>query len=238
MNDAAGSLSSLSVVIPAFNAAGCVAQTLAEVRAWLDRHVATNEIIVVDDGSRDDTAARVEAFGQGVRLLRNETNRGKGFSVRRGMLETRHAWALFMDVDHSTRISELERIASQLKEADVWIASRRVPGARIVRRQHRIRQALGRSFPYLVRALVLPDLHDTQCGFKLFSRRATEAIFPRQTIERFAFDVELLVLAREAGLTIREFPVDWNNPTASTLKIHADTIQMFADVLRLAWRHR
>jgi len=231
-------LESLSVVIPAYNAERCVASTLDDVQTWLDQSRLPHEIIVVDDGSRDRTAEIVGTRGRGVRLLRNETNRGKGYSVRRGMLETRHAWGLFMDVDNSTRIAHLERFAPLADQADVIIASRRVPGARIVRPQHRIRQALGRTFPYLVRALALPDLRDTQCGFKLFRRAAVEAIFPRQRIERFAFDVELLLLAKRMGFRIAEAPVDWDNPTNSTLRISTDTFRMLYDLIRTVTRIR
>lgn len=230
-------LESLSVVVPAYNAAAFAAETLACVRAYLGNNSVPHEILVVDDGSLDNTAAIVEAVG-GVQLLRNGVNRGKGFSVRRGMLAARHAWVLFMDVDHSTRIENLERFAAYVEGADVVIASRRLGESRIVRRQHRIRQALGRTFPYFVRALALPDLNDTQCGFKLFRRDAARAIFSRQRVERFAFDVEALMLARRLGHRIAEVPVDWDNPTQSTLRVARDASRMMLDLLRTVWRLR
>ncbi|MCK6485708.1 MAG: glycosyltransferase family 2 protein [Phycisphaerae bacterium] len=229
---------SLSVIIPAYNAARCVADTLDAVQAWLAAHELANEVIVVDDGSADRTAEIVEQRGRGVRLLRNGVNRGKGYSVRAGMLASTGAWALFLDVDHSTHIRHLERFVEPAAGADVLIGSRRVGGARILRRQHRLRQLLGRSFPYLVRALALRDVQDTQCGFKLFRRAAVDAIFPRQRVERFAFDVEVLLLARRMGFRIAEIPVDWDNPTDSTLRISCDTLVMFVDVLRTVCRLR
>lgn len=236
--DLASIYSSLSVVIPAFNAASHVIATLTDVTDWLSRAAVPFETIVVDDGSTDATSALVREFGGGVRLLVNDRNRGKGFTVRRGMLATRCDWALFMDVDNSTAISHLERFARFAADHDVLIGSRRVAGAQIVRRQHAIRQMLGKTFPYLVRALALPDIGDTQCGFKLFRRSAVQTIFPQQRVDRFAFDVEILMLARRAGLRIREIEVDWNNPPQSTLRIRSDTFRMLYDLIRTAWRLR
>lgn len=226
----------LSVVIPAYNAQAVLAATLADVLAWLNRRGVRGEIIVVDDGSRDATAAIARAAGPEVQCISSRVNRGKGHAVRTGMIASGGDWALFMDADNSTPIAHLDRVVDRLGEGDVYIASRRLTDSRIVRPQHRFRQALGRSFPYLVRALLLPDISDTQCGFKLFSRAAIGPIFGEQRIERFAFDVELLLLARRAGLRIVEFPVDWDNPTQSTLRIGRDAARMFLDVLRMRIR--
>ena len=231
-------LESLSVVIPAYNAAGHVVDTLDDVRGWLDAAAVPSEIIVVDDGSLDETPTLVRHGNIAARLLRNDRNRGKGYSVRRGMLAARHDWVLFMDVDNSTRIHHLEQFAPLASDHDVIIASRRLDGARIVRRQPRLRQLLGRTFPYLVRLLAIPDLSDTQCGFKLFRRDAVRAIFPRQRIERFAFDVEVLMLAKKLGLRIAEVPVDWDNPPQSTLRISGDSLKMVLDVLSSVRRIR
>ncbi|MFO0972539.1 MAG: dolichyl-phosphate beta-glucosyltransferase [Phycisphaerae bacterium] len=229
-------LSSLSVIIPAYNAAPFIAATLADVHDWLARRVGAFELIVVDDGSVDETAAAVRRFGRDVQLMQTVPNRGKGHAVRTGMLASACDWALFMDADNSTRIAELDAIAPRLADADVWIASRRMQNSRIVRRQQPVRQALGRAFPYFVRRLVLPGISDSQCGFKLFSRAAVRAIFPHQQLERFAFDVELLALARRAGLRIAEFPIDWDNPTDSSLRIGRDAARMLADLFGLWWR--
>lgn len=234
----ADAFESLSVVIPACNAEAHVATTLRDADQWLRLNGLTHEIIVVDDGSRDQTARRVAEGFPDVLLLRNAENRGKGYSVRRGMLAARHAWVLFMDVDHSTHIRHLETFAPLAADADVIIGSRRLAQSRIVRPQHRLRQALGRTFPYVVKTFVLRDLSDTQCGFKLFRRGAVDAVLPHQQVERFAFDVELLLLARRAGLRIAEAPVDWDNPTDSTLRIGRDSFQMLADLLRMVWRLR
>lgn len=234
---------SLSVVIPAYNGSRTLRATLDDVHSFLASRAVPHEILVVDDGSTDDTAAIAERFarerpGAACRLLRNERNRGKGYSVRRGMLESSRDWRLFMDADNSTRITHLDAFAPPARAHPVLIASRRLDASRIVRRQHPIRQMLGKSFPYLVRAIALPEISDTQCGFKLFRADAAREIFPRQRVERFAFDVEILLLARRLGYPIGEVPVDWDNPTVSTVRIHADTFQMFADLIRSAWRLR
>jgi len=234
----ADAFESLSVIIPAYNAASHIASTLAEVRAWLAAQRIPHELIVVDDGSRDDTATIAAASCPEALLLRNAENRGKGYAVRRGMLASERAWSLFMDVDHSTHIRHLERFAEHAASADVIIGSRRLEASRIVRPQHRLRQALGRTLPYIVRAFVLRDLTDTQCGFKLFRRAAVDAIFPRQQVERFVFDVEVLLLARRAGLRVVEAPVDWDNPTDSTLRIGTDSLRMLLDLGRTSWRLR
>ena len=228
---------SLSVIIPAYNAETSVLETIADVASWLERVGVPHEIIVVDDGSADRTAQRAEG-ADGVRVIRNDRNRGKGFSVRTGMLAAQHEWRLFMDVDNSTRIVHLERFAEHADEADVLIASRRLQDSRIVRPQARLRQVLGRSFPYLVRAIALPEIRDTQCGFKLFRAPAAVSIFQNLRCERFAFDVETLLLAKHRGDRIREVAVDWDNPTDSTLRIGTDTFQMFFDLLRITARCR
>lgn len=232
-------LQPLSVILPAYNAARELRPTLDEVSAWLRHHAIEHEIIVVDDGSSDDTGAIARAHPAGVRALRSDANRGKGYAVRRGMLAARGAWRVFMDVDNSTKISNLERFAAVAAQgAAIVIASRRVAGAQIVRKQHPLRQFLGRCFPYLVRAVALPQLRDSQCGFKLFRADAAEAIFRRLRVERFAFDVEALLLGERLGYSAEEVPIDWDNPTQSTLRMSTDTFRMFYDVFASVWRVR
>lgn len=232
-------LGSLSVVIPAYNAASYIPRTLDEIQSYLERGDLPHEIIVVNDGSRDGTSDVVLRRARGVRLLVNDRNRGKGHAVRRGVLAARMDRVLFTDADHATAIEHLERFVPQAAAADIVIGSRRLPESRILRRQPRFRQALGRIFPYVVRALVLPQIADTQCGFKLFRREVAADLFNRATIDRFCFDVEILALALRRGYRVREVAVQWQNPEGgSTLRIHQDTIQMMFDLLRIAWRHR
>lgn len=232
-------LPSVSVIIPAYNAGRFLANTIGSTRRWLDDAALPHELIVVDDGSTDQTAATAAACGPDIRVIRLQPNRGKGAAVRAGMLAAKLDWALFMDADNSTPISMLDRFAAKLRErpdAQVLIASRRMPDSKIVRAQHPIRQALGRTFPQVVRLIALPDFRDTQCGFKLFSRRAAHEIFSRLRIERFAFDVEALMLAQRLGLPTVEVGVDWDNPTDSTVRLSTDTVAMLRDVLLTKWR--
>lgn len=243
----------LGIVIPAFNAERHITGTLDDVFAWLDGRGRTAEIVVVDDGSTDHTAERVRRYPRPVGLLRNGENRGKGYSVRTGVLAVVRAlqgkpddrpegdggWVLFMDADNSTPIRHLDRFAPEVERgADVVIGTRRAAGARIVRRQHLFRRVLGQTFPYLVRWLCLPALQDTQCGFKVFRAALAGRVFAEARVDRFAFDVEVLLIAQRLGARIRESPVDWENPTQSTLKIARDAPRMLWDALRSAWKWR
>lgn len=237
MGDLGAHFGSLSVVIPAYNAAHQVVATLDAIQSFLDRDGIVHEVIVVDDGSQDTTRDVVTRRGGGVRLLANEGNRGKGYSVRRGMLEATCDWVLFTDVDHATPIDHLIGFAPQAASNDILIGSRRLTDSNIVRRQPRIRQAMGRVFPYLVRAFVLPQFADTQCGFKMFRRDVARDLFGRAQVDRFCFDVEILAMAVSKGYRIAELPVNWRNPEGgSTLRIVRDTARMLADLFRIRGR--
>ena len=207
----------LSLVIPAFNESARLPRTLERVRAFLDARPGGYEILVVDDGSSDDTAARARsAGGERVTVLSNGVNRGKGFSVRRGMLAARGRRRLMSDADLSTPIEELDALAARMQEGyDVVIASRALPLSRIEVHQGAFRENMGRVFHLLVRLLVLPGLRDTQCGFKLFSAAAAEAAFSRARLDGFAFDVEALFIARALGFKVAELPVVWRNDAAT-----------------------
>lgn len=226
----------LSVVIPAFNEAARLPATLVRIKQHLEKRSLSHEILVVDDGSRDHTAACVQAALPGsVRVLSNEKNRGKGFSVRRGMLEARGARRLMSDADLSTPIEELERLMRKMDEGfDVVIASRALPGAQVVVHQRFFRENVGRLFNVLVQALVLPGLHDTQCGFKLWSAAAAQEGFSRARLDGFSFDVEVLYLARRSGRRIAEVPVTWRNDAASRVTLLGGCAA-FLDLLRIRW---
>lgn len=222
-----------------YNGAKVIASTLDGIQDFLTASGVRHEVIVVDDGSRDAGATIVEARGRGVRLLRNVQNRGKGYSVARGMMAATGAWRVFLDADNSTRIDNLTRVAELASGgAAVVIGSRRAMGSNIVRKQHPIRRFLGNSAPMLTKLLALPDLSDTQCGFKAFRADAATGVFSRLTVDRFMFDVEALLLARRLGYTIHEMPVAWDNPTESTLRVSSDTPQMIGDLLKTVWRLR
>ena len=211
----------LSVVIPAYNEAGRLPRTLTRVAEYFRTSGRPYELVVVDDGSSDGTAERArEAVEAPLTVLRNETNRGKGYSVRRGMLAARGAYRLMTDADLSTPIEEVERLLEVMREgagqgADIVIASRAVPGARIEVHQPWYRENLGRAFNLMVRALAVPGIHDTQCGFKLFTAAAADTCFGAARLDGFSFDVEVLFVARKRGLRVLELPVTWRNDAAT-----------------------
>jgi dolichyl-phosphate beta-glucosyltransferase len=222
----------LSVVVPAYNEAARLPRTLERIEEFLRGR--RYEIVIVDDGSTDGTveAARAAARRELV-VLRNEGNRGKGYSVRRGMRAGRGARRLMTDADLSTPIEELERLERALDAGhDVAIGSRALEGARIEVRQPWYRENMGRLFNVFVRALALPGLRDTQCGFKLFSARAAEAVFAAARLDGFSFDVEALFIARRLGYRIAELPVVWRNDAATHVGLGGG-FQAFPDLLRI-----
>jgi dolichyl-phosphate beta-glucosyltransferase len=206
------------------------------VREYLDGRGISHEIVVVDDGSADGTAELArDAGGPELVLVRNQGNRGKGYSVRRGMLLARGERRLMSDADLSTPIEELPRLESRLDEGfDVAIASRAVAGARIEVHQPWLRENVGRLFNLLVRALLVPGLRDTQCGFKLFTAEAAEEAFSLSRLDGFGFDVETLFIARRHGRRIAEVPVVWRNDAATRVGLLKGA-RAFLDVVRMRW---
>ncbi len=232
---------SISVVIPAYNEEARLGPTVERTMAYLEARGGDWEIIVVDDGSRDRTIAVAEAAASGdrrVRVLGHRGNRGKGAAVRDGMLATTTDRALFSDADLATPIDELAKLEARLDAgADVAIASRALPGSDIRTRQHPLREMMGRTFNLAVRTLVFGGIRDTQCGFKLFTRAAAHDLFARATIDGFAFDVELLWLAR-GRYRIDEVPVVWHHVEESKVSPGSDAARMFLDLLKLRLRRR
>lgn len=237
-----GVLASLSIVVPAYNEAGRIGTSLHTLLQWTADHAPSAEIIVVDDGSRDTTVALVTALAQHHPRLRIEalrSNRGKGAAVRRGVEVATGQWILFTDADLSTPIAEVDKlIAATQAGADIAIASRDVAGSDIARHQPAYREAMGRTFNALVRALALPGFADTQCGFKLFRSVAAKRAFGRMTIERFAFDVEVLFIARKLGYRIAEVGVRWVNDDRTTVSPIKDASRMLVDIARIRYRHK
>ena len=226
----------LSIVFPSYNEAARLGETLASVscfcRAELDRY----ELIVVDDGSADATEAVVREFEE-VRYLRNEVNRGKGETVKRGMLAAELDTVLFSDVDLSTPIEEALALLKALEEgADVAIGSRRFDGEKQVRRSWP-RKLMAWGWRVLVHRLVLAGIHDTQCGFKMFRRRAARDVLALQRLEGWAFDVEVLYLARRLGYSIVEVPVEWHESGDSRLGFFSP-FRMALDLFKVRRLHR
>ncbi len=231
----------LSVVVPAYNEEQRLKESLPVILDYLKAQSYTWELLVVDDGSTDGTSRVAEELSRDCpcRVLRNEPNRGKGYSIKRGMLEARGRYRLFSDADLSTPINELEKFWAPIEQGfDVVIGSRAVEGSQLEVRQAFYRELMGRVFNLLVRVMLVGGVRDTQCGFKLFTERAAEKVFHEQSLAGFAFDVEVLVLARRHGFGIREVPVRWINSPATKVSALRDSTRMFADLLRIKLRSR
>lgn len=228
----------LSVVVPAYNEERRLEQSLAPVLAWLDARRTAGEVIVVDDGSGDGTSAIVETARRAdprVRLLRFVANRGKGAAVREGALAATGSLLLVSDADFSTPIEEIDRLILRMREtaSDIVIGSRALRGAKIELRQPFWREAIGKGGNRLIRAMTGLPFRDTQCGFKLLDREKAVPIFRKMVIDRFAFDIELLWLAKLAGLRILEEPVTWRNSPDSRVSAVRDPLKVLADIVRL-----
>jgi len=225
----------ISLVVPAYNEQGRLPGTLKRLREYLTRQRFTYEVLVVDDGSRDGTAALVEeamADFPGLRLLR-EPHRGKGHAVRQGMLAAKGRYVMFCDADFSMPVEEVPRFPEALQGPhSIAIGSREVKGARRIG-EPRHRHLMGRVFNLIVRVLAVPGLQDTQCGFKCFTWEAAQRIFRAQVIDGFGFDVEVLYLARKMGLGITEVPISWYYSPSSRVDPIRDTIRMVSDVLQV-----
>ena len=228
-----------SVIVPVYNEAAGIATTVDRLSRYLGSTPLSWEIVVVDDGSADTTGAIVEALAAAdghVRLVRGGRH-GKGAAVRRGMLEAVGTWRFMADADLSMPPENIARFFGALKRADpaphVLIGSREAPGAARVGEPWR-RHVVGRAFNLLVQMVVLPGIQDTQCGFKLFSAEAVTALFPRTTIDGFAFDVEVLTLARRAGYGVREIGIEWHCRPDSRVSLWRGAAA-FADILRVRW---
>src|SRR5262245_6735845 len=231
----------LSVVVPVLNEEDGVASFITRMRAALDSQVPSWEIVVVDDGSTDRTRAIVEEHARTdprVRLLA-APRLGKGAALKRGLLEARGRWRFMADADLAMPPDNLSRFLEFTRgdhPPDVVIGSREAPGAERIG-ESAVRHVIGRAFNWVVRIVALPGHQDTQCGFKLFSATVVESVFPRLTVNGFAFDVEMLLLARLAGLDVREVGICWHGRPDSRVAL-ARGAQAFADVLRIRWRWR
>jgi dolichyl-phosphate beta-glucosyltransferase len=230
---------SISIIIPAYNEEKRLPQTLEQISSYLDRTEWTfTEIIVVDDGSSDGTAAVAERFAKqrsDTRVLRNPGNRGKGYSVRHGMLEAKGEWALFSDADLSAPIEELDKLWAAISKepAEVAIGSRALNRKLIGVHQSAFREYGGRAFNLILRVVTGLPFWDTQCGFKLFRGDAAREIFRRQLAEGFGFDAEVLFIARHLGYRVLEIPVRWNHVEGTKMRLFSDTLRMVTDLVTI-----
>ena len=232
----------LSLIVPAYNEAGRIGGTVTHICAYLDRQKYDWELIVVIDGGPKTAAdeARAAAGGRAnVRVLENDTNRGKGYSVRRGFADAHGDRLVFIDADLSLPIEGLDAMLSRFDlGADVVIASRTAPGSRVEGAPPAMRDAMSKVFNLAVQALVVSGISDTQCGFKGFTAEAAKKIFSVAERDRFGFDVEALYLAKRHGLRIDELPVICRYHGGSSVSRVSDGVRMFADILAIRRRHR
>lgn len=228
-----------SFIVPAYNESSRIRPTLDEILRYSAEQNWDAEILVVDDGSRDDTAEVIREYARAhsqIRLLQNPGNRGKGFSVRNGMLHARGDICLFTDADLSSPISEAPKLFEAIRGgADVVIGSRWLRAELQTERQPLYRQAFGRIFNLVLRLFLGLTFKDTQCGFKAFRRAAAQRVFPLQKIERWGFDPEILYIARRMGLKVAEVPVLWAHSEGTRLHPFRDGMRMFVDVLHIRW---
>ena len=232
----------LSIVIPAYNEEKRLGLSLRKIMDYLDSRGLQAEIVVVDDGSSDQTAAVAKEILKDwplARVLVLPKNQGKGAAVREGVLQASGELILFSDADLSTPIEELEKMLPLAREGyEVVIASRALPGAEIKRKQSWLREHMGKTFNLFVRLLLIKGIKDTQCGFKLFQQEAARKIFSLVQCQGFAFDVEVLWWARKFGYKIAQVPVVWVNSPESRVRLIRSSIKMFLDLVKIKKRGR
>ena len=228
-----------SFVIPAYNESGRIPATLESVVRCIRTQGWAAEVIVVNDGSRDDTAEVVRRFAvraPEVRLIENPGNRGKGYSVRHGMMEAKGDVVMFTDSDLSAPIEEVERLFTAIENgADIAIGSRWLESGRQTHRQPLYRQFFGRCFNFVTRMVMDLPFADTQCGFKAFTRQAAQTVFSLQTIERWGFDPEILFIAIKRGFKVVEVPVSWAHDERSRMSYLKDGMKMLEELAIIRW---
>ena len=228
----------LSIIVPSYNEELRLPASLDRIADYVAGCGRSTEVLVVNDGSKDRTAAVAAAYAGSIpnlRVLANGENRGKGYSVRHGMLEARGKIVLFTDADLSAPIEEADKLLAVMERYDLAIGSRAMDRSLIKVHESQFREFAGIVFNKIVRTVLRLPFVDTQCGFKAFGRERCRIIFEQQRIERFGFDPELLYLARRHGLRAVEIPVHWSHSPATKVNMMRDSIQMFLDVFTIRW---
>jgi len=228
----------ITIIIPVYNEAERILPTLKSVDKFFSQHEYKSELIIVDDGSSDNTAELVAHFrkqSRDLKLIRLKSNQGKGEAVRRGVLKATGDWILFMDADSSTNITEISKLLKYTKNSEVIIGSRYLKADSIKRRQPWYRHAVGRIGNRLVQLILLPNIKDTQCGFKLFSQNAAHDLFSRMRIKSWSFDLEILALAKILKYQITEVSIVWRDSPYGRINIVRDSIMALLDLFRIRW---
>ena len=226
----------LSIVVPAYNEEDRLRKTLPEFLKFLAASKKPVEIIFVDDGSHDNTSEVIRKSIEGLknaRLIKFSVNRGKGAAIREGMLYARGKFRIFADADSSSPIWQAEKLLQAADEKTVVIGSRYVSGSLIKIKQPFYRIFGSRIMNLFIRIILLPDIKDTQCGFKLFPQRAVAEIFPKIRLTRFSFDLEVLALAKAFGYRIKEVPIEWEDNPHSTVDPVKDGLKLLRDAIRI-----
>ena len=224
----------ISIIIPAYNEEKIIEKSISKIISFLENKKFDYEIIVVDDCSKDRTRSIINNFNsKKIILIENKKNIGKGYSIKKGILNAKKNLVLFSDADLSTPIEELNSLLKYTDDYDIVIGSRRMKKSVIKIKQPLYRRLPGNMFPILVNFIILKDIRDTQCGFKLFKRNSARAIFKKQKIDGFCFDVEIMYLAKKEGYKIKEVPVAWTNFRDSKVNPLVDSIKMFVDLMKI-----
>lgn len=229
----------LSVVLPAYDEEARIVPSLEKRHEYLEKQNYSYEVLIVNDGSTDKTKELVQEKIKDwphFKLIDNKVNKGKGGVVKQGMLEASGQWRLFMDVDESVIINEIERLWPYTKDYEIIIGSRYIKGGKVTKKQPLIRRVISRGGNLLIQILVAWGIKDTQCGFKMFSEHAAKEIFPLQTMERWSFDMELVAIAKRHGYKIKEVPVIWEEQAGSRLRAVKTAVRSLRDVFFIWWR--
>ncbi len=228
----------LSVIIPSYNEENRIGKTLESIAEFLARQNYKAEVLVVCDGATDKTAEISRSFFgkiSNLRIIENKENHGKGYVTRQGMCEAKGERRVFMDSDNSTSLDQIDRFLPFFKEGyDVVIGDRDLKESKIAVHQSRFKELLGDAGNFLIQSLAVPGIKDTQCGFKVFSKKASEVIFKKMTIDRWGFDIEALALALKFGFKIKTVPIVWVNDPNSKVKL-SGYINTFVELFRIKW---